>query len=181
MKSPAKSILVLIAVLIGAFIAAKFMFTRPPEKIQMTPATPPAPEGHGKGDYSPVSVARDQARKLTNALRDFHAKRGHRPLPEGSSTDEKNVFPINPAMLDALNGKDTVLNTAGVNYLKGAGITTLVPPGRFFAAFDFNGDGSIPDPASPEKTVSQDILVWSAGEDEKPETWHDNAFAWQRQ
>ena len=136
---------------------------------------------HSKGDYSPTSIARDQARKLTNALREFHAKRGHRPLPEGSVVDETNVFPINTAMLDALSGKDTVLNTAGVNYLKGAGITSPVPGDQFFAAFDFNGDGSIPDPSSPRATVSQDILVWSSGKDKKAVTWHDNAFAWQRQ
>ncbi len=143
-------------------------------QVSYQPAAPP----HSGADYSPVSIARDQCRKLTNALRDFHAKRGHRPLPEGLTTDEKAAFPIDRAMLDALTGKDTVLNTAGVNYLKGAGITAPVPEGRFFAAFDFNGDGSIPDPSSPEKAVAQDILVWSAGEDGKAETWEDNAFAW---
>lgn len=142
----------------------------PKKNAGYQPAAPP----HSSADYSPVSIARDQCRKLTNALRDFHAKRGHRPLPEGSSTDEKAMFPVNQAMLDALSGKDS----AGVNYLKAAGFTAPVPEGRFYAAFDFNGDGSIPDPSSPEKKVTQDILVWSSGEDGNAETWADNAFAW---
>lgn len=181
MRTPTKRvigitiILVLMAgVIIISWQCRAAIRTSVENQVSYQPAAPP----HSGADYSPVSIARDQCRKLTNALRDFHAKRGHRPLPEGLTTDEKAAFPIDRAMLDALTGKDTVLNTAGVNYLKGAGITAPVPEGRFFAAFDFNGDGSIPDPSSPEKAVAQDILVWSAGEDGKAETWEDNAFAW---
>lgn len=176
MKPSTKKIFVMLVVLTAGSVAGyKLMFSKLATHHERSPyPAPSAPEVHGKADYSPVSIARDQCRKLTNALRDFHSKRGHRPLPEGSSTDEKTVFPVNQAMLDALSGKDS----AGVNYLKAAGFTAPVPEGRFYAAFDFNGDGSIPDPSSLEKKVTQDILVWSSGEDGNAETWADNAFAW---
>jgi hypothetical protein len=167
-------LIALVGIAILAFIASKVLFTKP--RVTAEPWSPPAPSmpEHSKADYSPSSIARDQCRKLTNALREFHAKRGHRPLPEGSPSDEKHAFAIDAAMLDALSGKDN----AGVDYLKAAGLTTLVPPDRFRAAFDFNDDGNVPDPSSPETNITQDILVWSTGEDGKPETWADNAFAW---
>lgn len=175
MSNITKRIIIVLAVLgILGFIALKVLITRPAASKASKPLPSPSMPDHSPSDYSPSSIARDQCRKLTNALRDFHSKRGHRPLPEGSSTDEKTVFPVNQAMLDALSGKDS----AGANYLKAAGFTAPVPEGRFYAAFDFNGDGSIPDPSSPEKKVTQDILVWSSGEDSNAETWADNAFAW---
>lgn len=177
MKTTTKRLIGLTSILVLA-TAAILLSKRFAPMIGRSPETPagyqPAAPPHSSADYSTVSIARDQCRKLTNALRDFHAKRGHHPLPEGLGTDEKTVFPVNQAMLDALSGKDS----AGVNYLKAAGFTAPVPEGRFYAAFDFNGDGSIPDPSSPEKKVTQDILVWSSGEDGNAETWADNAFAW---
>lgn len=170
-----KRLLIVLAVIaISSFAALKLLFIMPAVTLAPRPSPSPAEPTHSKDDYSPLSIARDQCRKLTNAIREFHAKRGHRPLPEGSSTDDKAMFPVNQAMLDALSGKDS----AGVNYLKAAGFTAPVPEARFYAAFDFNGDGSIPDPSSPEKKVTQDILVWSSGEDGNAETWADNAFAW---
>jgi hypothetical protein len=170
-----KRLLITLAVVaIMAFVALKVLFTKPAVTQAPRPSPSPAEPTHSKADYSPASIARDQCRKLTNAIRDFHAKRGHRPLPEGSPSDEKHAFAIDAAMLGALSGKDN----AGVNYLKAAGLTTLVPPDRFRAAFDFNDDGNVPDPSSPETNITQDILVWSTGEDGKPETWADNAFAW---
>lgn len=177
MKTSTKLIIVVPALVLVAFITSKVMFSPAPKTAWSTAPNPSPPEVHDKGAYSPASIARDQCRKLTNAIRDFHAKRGHRPLPEGIGTDEKTVFTVNQAMLDTLGGKAP----AGVNYLKAAGFTSTVPAGRFYAAFDFNGDGNIPDPSAPDKMVSQDILVWSHGEDGNPETWADNAFAWLQQ
>ena len=172
-----KRLLTILAVIsILTFAALKVLFTKPAVTVAPRPSPSSAEPTHSKADYSPVSVDRDLCRKLTNALREFHTKRGHRPLPEGAPEDEKHAFAIDAAMLGALSGKDN----AGVNYLKAAGLTTLVPPDRFRAAFDFNGDGNVPDPSSPETNITQDILVWSTGEVGKPETWADNAFAWLR-
>lgn len=183
MKTSTKVLLVLVpALAIGIIVITKVMFSKPaPRQVSSMNPRPSPPETHEKGDYSPVSIARDQCRKLTNALRTFHAKRGTRPLPEGSPADEGRAFVVDAAMLEALNGSNKGLNEAGVNYLSGAGLTTALLPGQFFVAFDFDGDGSISDPSAPGKPVSQDILVWSAGEDGKPETWADNAYAWQKQ
>lgn len=180
MKTSINKILILVVcVAAGAFIASKVFISKPARPEKWTPM--PDPPEHERADYSPVAIARDQCRKLTNAIRDFQAKRGHLPLPEGSPTDEKQAFPVDGAMLDALTGKDQVINTSGVNYLAAAGITSPLTNWQFFAAFDFNGDGSIPDPSAPDQTISQDIIVWSSGEDKKPETWADNACAWVRQ
>ncbi|MBE2282890.1 MAG: hypothetical protein IAE77_05455 [Prosthecobacter sp.] len=181
MSRPTKILVAVSVLAIGAFLASKVMFTTPPNTDEEAMSRPIPPEVHGKGDYSPVSIARDQCRKLTNAIRTFHAKRGMRPLPEGTPADEKRVFVVDAAMLEALNGSQKSLNEAGVNYLSGAGLTQALSPGKFYVAFDFDGDGSISDPSAPDKSVSQDILVWNSGEDGKPETWADNAYAWQKQ
>lgn len=179
MKAPIKTIAVLLVVLAaGAFIITKVFVSKPAATQKWSPS--PAQPEHSREDYSPVSIARDQCRKLTNAIREFQSKRGHLPLPAGSATDEKQTYPIDGAMLAALTGKDREANTAGVDYLAAAGITAPLTKWQFFAAFDFNGDGAIPDPSAPDQMVSQDILVWTAGEDEKPETWTDNACAWIR-
>lgn len=37
---------------------------------------------------------------------------------------------------------------------------------------------TIPCPASPDKNIQQDVLVWHAGKDGNPITWEDNVFAW---
>ncbi|MBK8041097.1 MAG: hypothetical protein IPK22_28780 [Verrucomicrobiaceae bacterium] len=179
MKPSTKLLIVFIPLLVlGTLFVSKVLKSGKNSRQHDTASQSPLPtEGHEKGAYSPASLARDQCRKITNALRTFHARRGLRPVPEGSPTDETHVFAIDEAMLDALSGKDS----AGVNYLKAAGFTAPVPEGSFYAAFDFNGDGSIPDPSAPDKMVSQDILVWSHGEDGNPETWADNAFAWLQQ
>lgn len=182
MKRPTKILLTVVPVLIiGALLASKVMFTAPPERDEQAVSRPLPPEVHEKGDYSPISIARDRCRKLTNAFRTFHAKHGRRPLPEGTVADEGHAFAVDAAMLNALIGADKTRNASGVNYLSGSGLTSPLPPDQFYVAFDFDSDGSIADPSLPNQTVAQDILVWHAGEDKSPATWKDNAFAWLRQ
>lgn len=181
MKTSTKILGTVSALAIGALFASKVMFTAPPKRDEGAMSRPLPPEVHEKGDYSPVSIARDQCRKLTNAIRTFHSKNGVRPLPEGTAPDERHAFVVDAAMLNALIGADKTRNASGVNYLRGAGLTSPLPPDQFYVAFDFDSDGSIADPSLPNQTVAQDILVWHAGEDKSPATWKDNAFAWLRQ
>ena len=142
----------------------------------------PTPPEHSRSDYSDASVMRDQCRKIISALRGFHLHQHGYPLPAGTAFDEKTAYPINQAMVAAIGGVDAALNPSQVNYFKPweLSATTLseLKAGHFFASFDFNGDGHVPNPASPDKNIQQDVLVWHAGKDGDPTTWDDNVFAW---
>ncbi len=125
---------------------------------------------------------RDQCRKIISALRDFHSHQHGFPLPPGSALDEKTAFPIDKAMVAAVSGTDAGLNSTQVNYFRSWELSSQtlkdLKAGRFFVSFDFNGDGRIPSPVAPDKDIVQDVLVWYAGRDGNPATWHDNVFAW---
>jgi len=144
-------------------------------------SAPPLPE-HSRGDFSASSLMRDQCRKIITALRGFHSHQHGYPLPAGTAFDEKTAYPINQAMVAAIGGVDATLNPSQVNDFKPweLSATTLseLKAGHFFVSFDFNGDGHVPNPASPDKYIRQDVLVWHAGKDGNPSTWDDNVFAW---
>ncbi|MFZ2282111.1 MAG: hypothetical protein WAW39_30225 [Prosthecobacter sp.] len=162
-----------------------YLWWTPPLKMsrsrQNTTSEPRPPE-HSRSDYSETSVMRDQCRKLISALRGFHQHHHGYPLPAGIAFDEKTACPIDQAMVAAISGVDATLNPSQVNYFKPweLSATTLseLKAGHFFATFDFNGDGHVPNPAAPEKNIQQDVLVWHAGRDGNPSTWEDNVFAW---
>lgn len=146
------------------------------------PVSEPQRPEHSREDFSETSLMRDQCRKIISALRGFHSHQHGYPLPAGTAFDEKTAYPINQAMVAAIGGVDASLNPSQVNYFKPweLSATTLseLKAGHFFASFDFDGDGHVPNPASPDKIIQQDVLVWHAGKDGDPTTWQDNVFAW---
>jgi hypothetical protein len=162
-----------------------YLLWTPPLKMRRSTATTssePSPPEHSRGDFSEASLMRDQCRKIISALRGFHSHQHGYPLPAGTAPDEKTAFPIDNAMVAAISGADASLNASQVNYFKpwelSASTMSELKAGHFFASFDFNGDGRIPNPAAPDKNVEQDVLVWHAGKDGNPTTWDDNVFAW---
>lgn len=140
------------------------------------------PPEHSKADFAPAAQMRDQCRKIISALRDFRSHQQVYPVPADVAGDEKSIHPINQAMVAAVDGSDARLNSAQVNYFKTWVLSSRtlkeLKAGHFYACFDFDGDGSIPNPASPGGSIRQDVLVWHAGKDGDPLTWGDNVCAW---
>ncbi len=162
-----------------------YLLWTPPLKTSRssnTTASDPRPPEHSRSDFSETSVLRDQCRKIISALRGFHSNQHVYPLPAGTAQDEKTSYPLDAAMAAAISGSDAALNPSQVNYFKpwelSAQTLSELKAGHFFASFDFNGDGCIPNPAAPDKNIMQDVLVWHAGKDGDPTTWADNVFAW---
>ncbi|WP_397381401.1 hypothetical protein [Prosthecobacter sp.] len=162
-----------------------YLWWTPPLKMnhgkESTTSAPTPPE-HSRSDYSDASLLRDQCRKIISALRGFHSHQHGYPLPAGTAFDEKTAYPITQAMVAAIGGVDSALNPSQVNYFKPWELSTStlsgLKAGHFFATFDFNADGHVPNPASPGKSIQQDVLVWHAGKDGDLTTWDDNVFAW---
>lgn len=185
-SSPKRPLLAFMILLFGAgCLFLLYLVWTPPLKMNRSKestTSAPAPPEHSRSDYSETSVLRDQCRKIISALREFHSHQHVYPLPAGTAFDEKTAYPINQAMVAAIEGLDTALNPSQVNYFKPWELssTTLseLKAGHFFASFDFNADGRIPNPAAPDKKIQQDVLVWHAGKDGNPTTWDDNVFAW---
>lgn len=129
-----------------------------------------------------MSDGRDQCRKIISAVRAYQQKQGALPLPQGSPPDEAHAFQMDAAMFAALSGETVTANTGGVNYFMPMGLSgrTLqdLKKGAYYACFDFNGDSRIPNPATPGKSIEQDVLVLHAGKDGDPQTWADNHWAW---
>lgn len=138
------------------------------------PVSEPKPPEHTREDFSEASVARDQCRRIINTLRGFHVHQHGYPLPAGTAFDEKTAYTITQAMVAAIGGLDSALNPSQVHYFKpwelSATPLSELQAGHFFATFDFNGDGHVPIPASPDKNIQQDVLVWHASKDGYPTT-----------
>lgn len=185
-SSPKRPLLAFMLLLFGAgCLFLLYLWWTPPLKINRSKASTtsePTPPEHTRSDYSDASVLRDQCRKIISALRGFHSHQHGYPLPAGTAFDERTVYLINQAMVAAIEGVDAALNPSQVNYFKpwelSPSTLSELKAGHFFASFDFNGDGHVPNPASPDKNIQQDVLVWHAGKDGDPTTWDDNVFAW---
>lgn len=181
-----RPLLVFMTALFGAgCLFLIYLLWTPPLKTRRSTSytrSEPRPPEHSRGDYSEASVMRDQCRKIISALRGFHSHQHGYPLAAGAALDEKTAYPLDQSMVAAISGSDAGLNPSQVNYFKpwefsGKTLSEL-KAGHFFACFDFNGDGRIPDPAVPGKEIAQDVLVWHAGKDGDPTTWADNVYAW---
>lgn len=185
-RSPKRPFLAFMILLFSAgCLFLLYLWWTPPLKMNRSKEVAnnaPTPPEHSRSDYSATSMMRDQCRKIISALRGFHSHQHGYPLPAGTAFDEKTAYPINQAVVAAIGGVDAELNPSQVNYFKpwelSAETLSELKAGHFFATFDFNGDGHVPNPASPEKNIQQDVLVWHAGKDGNPSTWNDNVFAW---
>ncbi len=185
-SSPKRPLLAFIILLFGAgCLFLLYLGWKAPIRTNQSrekPVSEPQRPEHSREDFSEASVVRDQCRKIISALRGFHLHQHGYPLPPGTTFDENTAHPINQAMVAAIDGFDAALNPSQVNYFKPweLSATTLseLKAGHFFASFDFNADGLVPNPASPAKNIQQDVLVWHAGKDGDPTTWDDNVFAW---
>lgn len=185
-SSPKRPLLAFMILLLGAgCLFLIYLWWTPPLKMSRGTsrnASEPRPPEHSKADYAPGAQMRDQCRKIISALRGFRSHQQVYPVPAGSHADEKSIYPIDRAMIEAVDGTNPGLNSSQVNYFRTWALSpqTLheLKAGHFYACFDFDGDGRVPDPASPERSIQQDILVWHAGKDGDPKTWRDNVGAW---
>ena len=109
--------------------------------------------------------------------------------------DEQQVVETKGAMIDILTGKVRDKNPRQVPFYeppppkagKSGGITNAQgeleirdPFGHLYQMhFDWNGDGQIPDPQHPGATISEPVIIYSAGQDGDYDTWKDNVKSWE--
>jgi type II secretory pathway pseudopilin PulG len=116
-------------------------------------------------------------------------------FPNLGETDEEKTLEVQGEVLNILMGKHAAGNPRQVVFLdpasfpsrgKGGLVTNAAGQPElkdsfgnvYHMRFDWNGDGSIPDPEHPGSTISETVLIYSAGPDGDYRTWKDNAKNW---
>ncbi|RBP45833.1 hypothetical protein DES53_102215 [Roseimicrobium gellanilyticum] len=113
-------------------------------------------------------------------------------LPDLAETDEKKIVESRGLLLKIIMGRHTPNDfgfyepppayTTGKGRLitNDAGEFELLDPfGKMYHLhFDWDGDGSIPNPEHPGATIPAPVIIYSAGPDLAYDTWDDNVKSW---
>lgn len=113
-------------------------------------------------------------------------------LPNLGTSNEGAFMESEGLVLDTLTGKNTDQNPRQIGFFelpppKGPGGSFTTSSGvelrdlfgnRFRMHFDWNGDGSIPDPEHSGASLPGPVIIYSAGADGDYTTWKDNVKSW---
>lgn len=136
-----------------------------------------------------------QMKSLELAVKAYQAEYSKLPtaaVPE--EKDEQQVVEARGVIIDTLTGKDHDKNPRQIPFFepptpragKGGGVTNAQGEleihdlfGNVYRMhFDWNGDGLVPDPEHPGATISEPVIIYSAGPDGDYDTWKDNVKSW---
>jgi type II secretory pathway pseudopilin PulG len=95
------------------------------------------------------------------------------------------------SMIEILTGTDTKNNPRGIafyeppptrtkggGYTASGGLVDIWGARGYIIIFDYDGDGNISDPEHPGATISEPVIIYSAGPDGDFNTWKDNVTSW---
>lgn len=69
-------------------------------------------------------------------------------------------------------------NKSGGGYTSAGGLVDIWGAKGYIIIFDYDGDGMIADPELPGATLSERVIIYSAGPDGDFSTWGDNVKSW---
>lgn len=127
------------------------------------------------------------------AVKAYQTEYNRLPLSDLGVTDETQFMESGREIVNVLTATDSTRNPRGIVFYEtpsrsGKGGGVIAADGsfevrdqfgnRFRLHFDWNGDRVIPDPEHPGATISEPVIIYSAGPDLDYHTWKDNITSW---
>jgi len=155
------------------------------------------PMGTGVPKKTKAQQTRTLAVQIVNAVKFYYTEYSRYPLLNDSVNAEATPLRTDARITAVLMGTDTSLNPKKIRFLpdlktvaqsgdfglksSGTALSVVDPWGEplfLLLDADYSGEMNKPDPTADKKTLSEGVLVFSAGPDKDPSTWEDNVTSW---